>query len=569
MAKSTFAQQLMTWAGLDEEQVSQIQQEQSKQGIGFLAAALKSGVISEHKYVDFLAQKLKLPAVDPSRLFIPDNVLELIPNSLRRKYSCVPFYKQGKYLFIAMADPEDILALDDIRFLTGLEPVVHVAAPDSVQSCLLKAGQAEGPEEGFGELDDALADMADEEIELTGEEEAGDDTATLEAANQAPVVKMVNLIIKEAIRKRASDIHIEPYEKSFRVRLRIDGVLQEMMSPPLRLKNAIISRLKIMSELNIAERRLPQDGRIKVRTPGGNEAEFRVSILPTLFGEKVVMRFLDKSALQVDMTQLGFEEKTLEAVQNAVHRPYGMFLVTGPTGSGKTTTLYSAITELNEPGVNISTAEDPVEFSLSGVNQVHVHESIGLTFASALRSFLRQDPDIILVGEIRDFDTAQIAIKAALTGHLVLSTLHTNDSPSTLTRLMNMGIDGFLIASSVNAIVAQRLARKLCPFCKQPVELDKPTLQRLGLAEDEGKNIDSYEPVGCKECNNTGYKGRTGIYEVLVMTPEMQEVVIREGSVIEIQNIAIEQGMQTMREGAINKLKEGNIPIQEVFRVTV
>jgi type IV pilus assembly protein PilB len=569
MAKSTFAQQLKDWAGLSEDQVDKIQQEQSKKGSSFLAAALESGFISEHNYVEFLAQRLKLPAVDPSKLSIPESIMDLVPSSLRQKYRCVPFYQQGKRLLVAMADPEDILALDDIRFLTGLEPIVHVSAPGIIQNCLNTAKQEEEPEESFGELDDALADMAEEEVEFTGLEEAEDDTSTLEAASQAPVVKMVNLIIMEAIRKRASDIHIEPYEKSFRVRLRIDGVLQEMMSPPLRLKNAIISRLKIMSELNIAERRLPQDGRIKVRTPGGKEAEFRVSILPTLFGEKVVMRFLDKSALQVDMTQLGFERGSLEAVQDAVHKPYGMFLVTGPTGSGKTTTLYSAITELNEIGVNISTAEDPVEFSLTGVNQVHVQENIGLTFASALRSFLRQDPDIILVGEIRDLETAQIAVKAALTGHLVLSTLHTNDSPSTLTRLMNMGIEGFLIASSVNAIVAQRLARKLCPICKRPAKLDQDTLKRLGIDKDEAKDFDSYEPVGCKECNNTGYKGRTGIYEVLVMTPEMQEVVISEGTVMEIQKKAMEQGMQTMRQGAINKLKEGSIPIQEVFRVTV
>jgi type IV pilus assembly protein PilB len=485
------------------------------------------------------------------------------------KYSAAPFFIKGKKLFLAISEPDDILAVDDIRFMTGLDPVVHVASPGSITKCISQLKHDDEPED-FGNIQDALSDMEGEGIDFeTGESEESDDTSTLEAATQAPVVKMVNLIIMDAIKKKASDIHIEPYEKNFRVRLRIDGLLHETMRPPVRLKNAMISRLKIMAHLNIAERRIPQDGRIKVRTPGGKEMEFRVSILPTLFGEKVVMRLLDKSALKVDLSQLGFEERSLATLSKTVHRPYGMVLVTGPTGSGKTTTLYSIISELNEEGVNISTAEDPVEFSLPGVNQVLVKEDVGLTFAAALRSFLRQDPDIILVGEIRDVETAEIAIKAALTGHLVLSTLHTNDAPSTLTRLLNMGVDGFLVASSVNVIVAQRLVRKICPFCRREIEPDREMLSRLGMSDDDMVDATIYEPVGCSECNESGYKGRCGVYEVLEMTSEMQELVLEGRSVLEIRNLAIEQGMMTLRDSALYKLKHGITSVQEVMRVTV
>jgi len=571
-AQAPLSQHLVSWAKIPADKVTQIEQVQRKKRLNFLQAALESKVIDEGQYVDFLAERLGLPAVDPTNMTVPKDTLNLVPADLLLKYQALPFFMQNKRVFLAIADPEDILAIDDIRFLTGLEPIIHVASPNSIAKGLEKVRE-EGDTE-MASLEDALSDMDKDDVEVAqdDQDEAGEDTSSLEAAATAPVVKMVNLIIMDSIRKKASDIHIEPYEKSFRVRFRMDGMLQTVMKPPIRLKSAIISRLKIMARLNIAEKRLPQDGRIKVRTPGGKEVEFRTSCLPTLFGEKVVMRLLDKSSLQVDMTALGFEEESLEKVRDAINKPYGMFLVTGPTGSGKTTTLYSALIELNDEGVNISTAEDPVEFSVDGINQVHVLEDVGLTFAAALRSFLRQDPDIILVGEIRDGETASIAIKAALTGHLVLSTLHTNDAPSTLTRLLNMGIDNFLVASSVNAIVAQRLLRKLCPFCKRKMtdeERDINQLMALGLTKEEAEKGDFHVPVGCDECNNTGHKGRAGAYEVLVNTDEMQELILKGGTDNEIKKLAIEQGMLTMRRSALTKLMNGMTSIQEVLRNTV
>ena len=562
-------QHVVQWAELSQSQVNMIEPIQRKKRLDFLHAALEAGVLSSHQFTAFLAERLGLPAVDPSQFRIPDGMLDLIPKSLLEKYQVVPFHLQGKKLFLAVAEPDDILALDDIRFMTGMDLVVHVAAPDTIKSCLDTLHEQEHGEE-FGELEEALMDMEDEKVEFDSEEEAGgDEVSTLEAASLAPVVKMVNLIIMDSIRKKASDIHIEPYEKSFRVRLRIDGMLHEVMRPPLRLKNAMISRLKIMSHLNIAERRLPQDGRIKVRTPGGKEVEFRVSILPTLFGEKVVMRLLDKSALKVDMTRLGFEEVSLQRIQEGISRPYGMVLVTGPTGSGKTTTLYSALMELNKEGVNISTVEDPVEFSLGGINQVQVIEDIGLTFASALRSFLRQDPDIILVGEIRDQETAEIAVKAALTGHLVLSTLHSNDAPSSLNRLLNMGVDGFLVASSIIVIVAQRLLRKLCPFCKEPMDRNPQVLASIGLTPADVQAEELFSAVGCTECSGTGYKGRSGVYEVLTMTETMQELVLKDAPANEIRDLAIKEGMLTMRQSAIVKFRQGLTSVEEILRVTV
>jgi type IV pilus assembly protein PilB len=567
--QSNQVQALIEWAQLTQEQVNTVESLRKKRRLDFLHAAYKSGVVDDAQYTEFLAQRLGIPAVDPAKMLIPETVLRLVPRDLLEKYSAAPFFIKGKKLLLAISEPDDILAVDDIRFMTGLDPVVHVASPGSIAKCISQLKHDDEPED-FGNIQDALSDMEGEGIDFeAGEDEESDDTSTLEAATQAPVVKMVNLIIMDAIKKKASDIHIEPYEKNFRVRLRIDGILHETMRPPVRLKNAMISRLKIMAHLNIAERRIPQDGRIKVRTPGGKEMEFRVSILPTLFGEKVVMRLLDKSALKVDLSQLGFEERSLNTLSKTVHMPYGMILVTGPTGSGKTTTLYSIISELNDEGVNISTAEDPVEFSLPGVNQVLVKDDVGLTFAAALRSFLRQDPDIILVGEIRDLETAEIAIKAALTGHLVLSTLHTNDAPSTLTRLLNMGVDGFLVASSVNVIVAQRLVRKVCPFCRRQIEPDREMLSRLGMTDEDMAEATIYEPVGCSECSESGYKGRCGVYEVLEMTPEMQELVLEGRSVLEIRKLAIKQGMMTLRESALYKLKHGITSIQEVMRVTV
>jgi type IV pilus assembly protein PilB len=395
--------------------------------------------------------------------------------------------------------------------------------------------------------------------------EESDLTSLEGAAEQAPVVKLVNLILMDAIRKQASDIHLEPYEKMMRVRFRIDGVLYEIMRPPLPMKNAIISRLKIMSRLDIAERRLPQDGRIKLRFKG-REMDFRVSVLPTLFGEKVVLRLLDKASLQLDMTKLGFEEEQLKQFRESIYAPYGMVLVTGPTGSGKTTTLYSALSELNKISQNISTAEDPIEYNLIGINQVQVHDAIGLNFASALRSFLRQDPDIIMVGEVRDFETAEVAIKAALTGHLVLSTLHTNDAPSTVNRLLNMGVESFLVASAVNLVLAQRLVRRLCFDCRTKEEIIPEALLDLGVREEELKNFDCYRGRGCPACSHTGYRGRVALYEVMPMHDEIRELVLLGSSATEIKKAAVNLGMITLRQSGIKKLKRGITSIEEVIR---
>jgi type IV pilus assembly protein PilB len=389
------------------------------------------------------------------------------------------------------------------------------------------------------------------------------------ATEDAPVVKLVNLILTDAIKRKASDIHIEPYEKTFRVRYRIDGVLYEVMKPPIKLRAAITSRIKIMSEMDIAERRLPQDGRIKIKLPGGKDMDYRVSCLPTLFGEKIVLRLLDKSNLQLDMTKLGYEEKPLKWFKEAIHKPFGMVLVTGPTGSGKTVSLYSALGELNDTTQNISTAEDPVEFNFAGINQVQMHEEIGLNFANALRSFLRQDPDIIMIGEIRDFETAEIGVKAALTGHLVLSTLHTNDAPSTISRMLNMGIEPFLVASAVNLITAQRLGRRVCSECKVLDDVPKQALLDAGVSPEEVDDFVCYRGEGCDKCNKTGYKGRVGIYQVMPMFEEIRELVLAGANTSEIKRESMRLGVKTMRQSALSKLKEGVTSLEEVLRCTV
>lgn len=563
MSEDSLSNRLISWAGLDQNQVKTVHEEQSRQRVDFVRAALLCRVISEQQHRDFMARNLGLPVVEPSAFGVPEQVTDLLDKALWNKYQMVPFYVQDHKVYLACFEPDNITALDDIRFMTGFEPVVHMAS----RSSILKALDSFRGKAGDN-LEDLLADMAAQDIAVTEKCDERDDTASLEAASQVPVVKMVNLIIMEAINKKASDIHIEPYEKEFRVRMRLDGVLREVMRPPMGMKNAIISRLKIMAHLNIAEKRLPQDGRIKVRTPGGKDMEFRVSILPTLFGEKVVMRLLDKSALQVDMVRLGLEESSFKAFESAIKKPYGMVLVTGPTGSGKTTSLYSAIMELNREGVNISTAEDPVEFSLKGINQVQVMDDLGLSFASALRSFLRQDPDIILVGEVRDIETAEIAVKAALTGHLVLATLHTNDSASTLTRLVNMGVDGFLVASAVNAIMSQRLVRKLCPVCKVPEEIEPDQLVEMGMKQEDTAGATVFQAQGCEQCSRTGYKGRTGLYEVLTVTPGIQEGIMAGNNEIQLRKKAIEEGMITMRRSGLIKMAQGITSAQEVLRTT-
>ncbi|WP_242339454.1 MULTISPECIES: type IV-A pilus assembly ATPase PilB [Anaeromyxobacter] len=541
------------------QQLQKAQDEQRKTGGRIGSLLVRSGAIAEHDLTSFLSKQYGVPAISLKDFDIDEEVLKLIPRSTAEKHQVVPVNRAGASLIVAMSDPSNIFAIDDIKFLTGYNVEVVVASEQAIKEAIDKHYMEKGPN-----LEEVMAGFDDGDISVV--EAEGDDINAVDlekSAEEAPVVKLVNLILLDAIKKGASDIHIEPYEKDFRVRFRIDGSLYEVMKPPMKLKSAIISRLKIMSELDISERRLPQDGRIKLKLGKGKEMDFRVSVCPTLFGEKVVMRLLDKSNLQLDMTKLGFEEQQLKDFMEAIDRPYGMVLVTGPTGSGKTTTLYSALSKLNEVAWNISTAEDPVEFNFFGINQVQMHEDIGLNFAAALRSFLRQDPDIIMVGEIRDFETAEIGVKAALTGHLVLSTLHTNDAPGTVSRLLNMGIEPFLVTASLNAIVAQRLCRRLCAECKRPAQVDDQALLDAGFAPEEIGTFQPFEPVGCRTCNDRGYKGRVAVYEVMPLWDGLKELVIQGCSTAELKQEAIRLGFRTLRMSALNKVKLGVTTLAE------
>lgn len=553
--------ELLLQEGLIEaEQLTRALEEQQHGGERVGTVLIKLGFISDDVLVEFLARQFHVPSVNPSRLTIPKEIISLIPPEIAQKYQAVPFGLMGQTLNVAMADPGNLFIIDDIRFLTRKNIQVHVASEAIIKRVL---GRYQTGDENIDEVLTRLRD--DTEVDLVDSSQEMDISFLEDAAEQAPVVKLVNHILLDAIRKQASDIHVEPYERSLRVRYRLDGVLYEMMRPPLQLKNAMVSRLKIMSRLDIAERRLPQDGRIKLKARG-REMEFRVSVMPTLFGEKVVLRLLDKSGLQLDMTKLGFEESQFRAFREAIDQPYGMILVTGPTGSGKTTTLYSALSELNRLTHNILTAEDPVEYSLSGINQVHIHDAIGLNFAAALRSFLRQDPDIIMVGEIRDFETAEVAIKAALTGHLVLSTVHTNDAASTIVRLLNMGVESFLVSSAVNLVLAQRLVRRICPECRAVEEVPRAALLDLGVPEQEVGPFVCYQGKGCTECSGTGYRGRIALYEVMVMHEKLREMVLIGASAPEIKREAMELGMLTLRQSGIRKLQEGITSLSEVLR---
>jgi len=552
------------------QQLQKAQEEQKKAGGRLGYQLTKLGFIEESELTAFLSKQYGVPAIDLNEFEIDPDVIKLVPREVVEKHLIIPVNRAGASLIVAMSDPSNIFAIDDIKFLTGYNIEVVVAAEGAIRKAIEKyyGENAMSQLANEASVEDIMGEFEDGEIAVADAESSINVVDLEKAADDAPVVKLVNLILVDAIKKGASDIHIEPYEKDFRVRYRIDGVLYEVMRPPLKLKNAITSRIKIMAELDIAERRLPQDGRIKLRIGKGREMDFRVSVLPTLFGEKVVMRLLDKSNLQLDMTKLGFEVKPLELFKEAIHKPYGMCLVTGPTGSGKTTTLYSALGELNTPGVNISTAEDPVEYNFSGINQVQMHEDIGLNFAAALRSFLRQDPDIIMVGEIRDFETAEIAVKAALTGHLVLSTLHTNDAPSTVTRLLNMGIEPFLVTASVNIIVAQRLMRKVCQECKEEIQVPKELLTGLQIPAEQVGTFKVYKGKGCRTCSETGYKGRVAIYEVMPLIDELRECVLRGDSTAELKQEGIRMGMQTLRMAALNKLREGLTTVEEVPRTS-
>jgi type IV pilus assembly protein PilB len=533
-------------------------QEKTRERIG--TVLVKAGHIKEEELLAFLGRQFNLPVVDLSKYEVNSEVVRLLPEEMVQKHLALPINRIGAKMIVAVSDPSNMAIIDGIGFKTGYSVELVLASERDITAAINKFfDRSMEFKDIISELDDDLEVIREEEIDAGDAERSVDD---------APVVKLANYLLTEAIKRRASDIHIEPYEKEFRVRYRVDGVLFEIMRPPLRLRSALSSRLKIMASLDIAERRLPQDGRIKMKMGKGREMDFRVSVLPTIYGEKIVLRLLDKTNLQLDMTKLGFEPGPLGDFTEAIHRPYGMILVTGPTGSGKTTTLYSALSELNKVSDNISTAEDPVEYNFAGINQVQMKEEIGLTFAASLRSFLRQDPDIIMVGEIRDYETAEIAVKAALTGHLVLSTLHTNDAPSTVTRLLNMGIEPFLVSSSLNLIVAQRLARRVCANCREEVRIPPKALVDAGMKPERIKLSKPAKGKGCDDCNGTGFRGRVALYEVMPIKEELKEMVLRGGSAIDIKREAVRLGMKTLRQAGLSKLEEGVTTLEEVLRVT-
>ena len=557
---------------------------------------VKLGFVKDEEITALLSKQYGVPSINLTQFEIDPGIIKLIPAETAHKYQIIPLSRSGATLTIAMTDPTNVFAMDDIKFMTGynVEPVVasETAVVDAITRYYAPSGGSGGRTQretanttsggesisSAASLDfvtkalEETSSVVDDDVEVLEELEQIDVASLERQGGEAPIIRLVNLMLMSSIQKGASDIHIEPYEKEFRVRFRIDGILYNVMAPPMKFRDAITSRLKIMAKLDIAEKRLPQDGRIKIRFAADNgtkEIDFRVSCLPTLFGEKIVLRLLDKDKLMLDMTKLGFEPNSLKKLEVAIAKPWGMVLVTGPTGSGKTNTLYSSIAKINTPETNIMTAEDPVEFNLVGVNQVQVRENIGLNFAAALRSFLRQDPNIILVGEIRDFETAEIAVKAALTGHLVLSTLHTNDAPSTINRLMNMGIEPFLVASSVNLICAQRLVRRVCSNCKTDEPHAPQALVEAGFTQEEANKVIPKKGTGCEKCNNTGYKGRVGLYEVMEIGEELRELILVGASGLELRRKAIEEGMITLRRSGLYKVMDGVTTIEEVARETV
>jgi type IV pilus assembly protein PilB len=594
-------QMLITHNILSEEQLRQALAQQKKEGGRIGTNLIKLGYISEDKLVSFLSKQFGVPAFTLSDYKIDPSVVKLIPSEMAKKYLIMPIARVGATLTIAMADPSNMFAIDDVKFMTGYNVEVVVSSESALlQSIetyyprggesLIVAQKSQAPvlkakdfmlseeeteevggtmpfEEGPTVTPDDFDRIVGSALDTIDIVEVKDDSELVKDV-EAPIVKLVNGIFVNAIKAGASDIHLEPYENSFRVRYRVDGVMHSVMNIPTKIKNALTSRVKIMAKLDIAERRLPQDGRIKLKLGKKREIDFRVSTLPTLFGEKTVLRILDKSNLQVDLQKLGFEKRQLDDFMDAIEKPYGMVLVTGPTGSGKTTTLYSGLNHLNKVGINIMTAEDPVEYNFLGINQVQVKEEIGLNFASALRSFLRQDPDIIMVGEIRDFETAEIAVKAALTGHLVLSTLHTNDAPSTISRLLNMGIEPFLVSSSVILILAQRLTRKICTQCKTEEKIPVQALVKVGFSEEAAKTIRCMKGKGCDVCSHTGYKGRIALYEVMPINDELRELILEGASSNEVKKAVVKQGVRTLRMSGLTKVKEGVTSLEEILRVT-
>lgn len=548
----------------DQAQKATAEQRRSNERLGTVLKRL--AFLSEEDLLDFLSRKYGIPVINLQRVEVTEEITKLVKKDIATKYLVFPVRKVGNTLTLALSDPTVVLAIDDVQFATGLHVIPVLASDTAIREAIDKHYV-----DSAARLDELLK----------GEKQAGTDALELvdrsaqkvdltevsEEAGEAPVIRFVNLILADAIRKRASDIHLEPYEKVFRVRYRIDGVLHDVMAPPKQMEAAILSRVKIMGNMDIAERRLPQDGRISVKF-SSKEVDLRVSSLPTIFGEKIVMRILDKSGVVLDLTKLGFDEDDMERFRKAIQTPYGMILVTGPTGSGKSTTLYAAVSTINSPEINILTAEDPVEYNLLGVNQVHVREDIGMTFQAALRAFLRQDPDVILVGEMRDTETAQIAIRAALTGHLVFSTLHTNDAPSTVTRLLDMGIVPFLVSSSLLMVVAQRLCRRICPDCREQIELPLSVLLDVGFRPEEAESIKVFKGVGCSNCANTGYRGRMAIHEILYINAELQEAIVKLRPANELKEIAIKHGMRTLRQSGLRKVALGLTTLDEIIRVT-
>jgi type IV pilus assembly protein PilB len=556
---------------ITQEQLQKALEFQRANGGKLGSCLTKMGFITDDDITGVLSRQYGVPSINLKFYEIDPNVIKLIPQDTALRYQVIPLSRVGSVLTIAMTDPTNVFAMDDIKFMTGFNVEPVVASESAIGEAITRFyGGSDADNE---ELSKMMKDLVeDEELELAADEAEMDAASLEKAAEEAPIIKLVNLILTDSVKRGASDIHLEPYETEMRVRFRVDGMLQTVMSPPLRLKDAMTSRIKIMAKLDIAEKRLPQDGRImiKYRADGKKkELDFRVSSVPTLYGEKIVMRLLDKENLRLDMTKLGFEPESLKKFERQILKPYGMVLVTGPTGSGKTNTLYSSVSRLNTVDTNIMTAEDPVEFQLGGINQVQMKEQIGLNFAAALRAFLRQDPNIILVGEIRDFETAEIAVKAALTGHLVLSTLHTNDAPSTISRLMNMGIEPFLVATSVNLICAQRLVRRICANCKEELEVPEQALIDAGYSPEEAKKTKIYHGKGCSTCNKGGYKGRTGLYEVMEINDELRELILVGASALELKKKAIEQGMITLRRSGLIKVALGLTTMEEVLRETV
>ena len=555
--KDKIAGKLLEANLVSQDQLHKAIDSQQKEGGSLGQNLVRTGALSEVAYADFLGRMYSLPTVALAEMTVQDEVAALIPADVATRFQVVPVARQGRVLKVAMANPSNIFAIDDIKFITGLEVQPVVCTESDVKAAIDKYYDS------ADSLKQVLENLEDD-VEIVEEEEEDADANRLSAESQnAPVVKLVNSILVDAVKRGASDIHVEIYEKTMRVRYRIDGVLQEVMQPPIKMKSAIISRMKIMSELDIAERRIPQDGRIKLKV-GEKKVDMRVSTLPCIFGEKVVMRILDKGNLKLDLADFGIYPPALKSLMRAIELPYGMVLVTGPTGSGKTTTLYSCLSRVNQPGVNIMTAEDPVEYNLDGINQVQVKEDVGLSFAAALKAFLRQDPNIVMLGEIRDLETGGIAVKAALTGHLVFSTLHTNDAPATINRMIDMGIEPFLVATSTNIILAQRLVRRICKHCKTVEDVPTEVRQDMGI----GPDMKCYKGAGCDECGGTGYKGRQGLYEVMVITQAIREIILDRGSSEELRNQAIEDGMLTLRMDGLRNVERGTTTVEEVLRET-